>query len=60
MANARELFNVEIDSFDEIECMLFSNKNIVHCPLFQSAFVKIQGGHIEALSREERAAVTKH
>ena len=57
-SDTRALFDAVIEEFPETCERLKPSAGIVHCPLFESALVKIQGGNYSALSFEERSAVS--
>lgn len=54
LADVRALFDATIDEHPTTYCRLSSTADIVHCPWFESALVKVQRGMIAVLSIEEQ------
>ena len=57
VSDAQALFDAVIEKYPDTAERLTSSAEIVHCPNFESALVKIQRGNISALSREEKFCV---
>ena len=49
----RILFDAVIDELPETESQLSVNASIIYCVDFETGIVKLQGGNVTELSREE-------
>ena len=58
LREVRILFDAVIDKFPETEYRLCADASIVHCVDFGAGIVKLQGGNVTALSREEKNAIS--